>query len=495
VEKEYFAVIVGTGFGGLAAAYQLLQNNYSDIVVLERNDRIGGVWNENIYPGVECDLPSHLYSFSFYPNPNWSRCWAGGAEIRNYMVKFAEEKKIMDKIQFKKTIISAFYDDKTSRWTIETKCGSKYLAKYFVLALGQNSSPKLPNIPGLSTFGGECFHSARWNKDSDLVGKRVGVIGTGASAAQIIASIADHVSELAVFQRSPCWVLPKNNFRYTEDQKKRFLDPNATAEERKKIRGEWDAFWPKLHFSKEHDEVEEKARQMMREKITKPGLQEKLIPNYPLGTKRTVYCDGYLEAFNRDHVHLITAGISRIEDKYVIDNAGKRHELDVIICATGFQATRFYSNIHITGSKGLDLRTHWRDGLDAEAYLGTLVSGFPNMFLYFGPNTGLGHGSIIDMIEAQMKLMNNCILHVEKNGYDAIDIKKDVQDAFNKALHAYMKKIVWSSDKAISWYKTEEGKVTTRWPYAVSDFEKQTSQFEPNKFNLISKPAKKLKAS
>jgi cation diffusion facilitator CzcD-associated flavoprotein CzcO len=290
-------------------------------------------------------------------------------------------------------------------------------------------------------------------------------------------------------------VVPKGNFHYDEDQKKKFQDPRETAAIRKKIRSEWDALWPKLHFSKEHDEAEDQVRQKMREKIPNPELQKKLIPNYPLGLKRTICCDGYLETFSRDNVQLVTEGIDRVEGKYVIDASGKKHEVEVIVCATGFEATRFYNSIDIKGSKGLDLRRHWRGGLDAEAFLGTLISGFPNLFTYFGPNTGLGHGSIVDMIEAQMKLMRNCITYAEKKGFDAIDIRKDVQDAFNKSLYDYMKKIVWSSDKATSWYKTEEGKVTTRWPFAVEDFEKQTSQFDPKNFNVVCLSEKKSKAS
>jgi cation diffusion facilitator CzcD-associated flavoprotein CzcO len=480
--KQYFAVIAGSGFAGLAAAHKLFQLDHKDILILERNDQLGGVWNENRYPGVECDIPSHLYSYSFHVNPDWSKRWAGGSEILKYLVDFAKQNGIYEKIQFRQSVKSATYQE--GYWVIETVSGDQFQAKYFISALGQNSMVQLPEIPGLDQFKGQCFHSARWPKGLQIKGQRAAIIGTGASAAQIIITTAPELSKLVVFQRSAAWVVPKTNIPYSEAQKKDLHNPVVAAQERKAIRADYEHLWSKLHYSKENTDFENEVRQMMTEKLSDPELRKKLIPDYPIMTKRLLAADGYLETFSLPQVELNTSGISHIEGQTVIDKAGKKYDLDLIICATGFHATKFLAGLQVKGRDGLDLHKVWRNGLDAEAFYGTLVSGFPNMFMIFGPNTRLGHGSIVDMIESQVTMIGNCIEHVEKNNLASIEVKADVQRVFNEEIQSYMQKLVWTTDKGTTWYRTEEGKVTTTWPLLVSEFERRTKLFNPSDYGF-----------
>jgi cation diffusion facilitator CzcD-associated flavoprotein CzcO len=485
MKKNYLVVIIGSGFGGLAAAHELQKRNIDDFLILERNSEVGGVWWENKYPGVECDVESHLYSFSFHPNPNWTRHWASGPEILDYMVEFAEKFDIKRKVRFNTTVKSAHYHD-DGHWTFTTQNGQTFTAKYFISAVGQQNTPKFPKLIGRESFKGKLLHSARWDSKCRLKDKNVAVIGNAASAVQLIPKVAEQAKKLYVFQRSPSWIVPKNNRDYSEIERKVFSDSRfALKAERKRIRDFGDDFWDALLLSsKKHKKVEAEVRAYMEQQIRDPKLRKKLIPNYPLGTKRILMTDDYLSTFARENVELITTGVERLTKTSIVPKGGRNINVDVIICATGFNSTAYLSTLDVSGKFGLELQRVWRNGLDAEAYLGTMAHGFPNMFMLFGPNTGLGSGSIVDMIEAQCKLIGNSIDHVEGKRLASIEVKEEVQRKFNARIYKMMEKLVWASDKATSWYKTEEGKVTTRWPFPVEEFEKLTGRFNVGDFDF-----------
>lgn len=493
--SSYRFVIVGAGFGGLSVALELKKRKIDDFIILDRNTEAGGVWKENIYPGVECDIHSHLYSFNEFRNPNWSREFASGGEIQKYLVQFARHFDIERHIRFGTTVKSASYDEANCSWKIKTE-NETLEARYFVSAIGQQNSPKIPNIPGLESFKGDYFHSARWNEKCDLSGKRVALVGSAASAVQIAPEVAKTAAKLLIFQRTPSWVVPKPNREIPKEEQQAYAKSREVMEtKRQDIKKFWESFYSNLFIgSKENLEAEAKSRDYMMSQITDENLRKKLIPNYPFLTKRLILSNTYLATFQRSNVELVTEKLQKVDAHSIVDSAGKRHEVDAIIFATGFNSTHFLSTIDVQGIGGRNIQTVWRNGLDAEAYLGTFVSGFPNMFVMFGPNTGVGGTSMTLMLEAQARLIGSCIDAAEELKFDSVDVKPAIQSKFNRELHDFMKKIVWTSDKADSWFKTSEGKVTTKWPHPTSVFEDLTSSFRPEEYDLRSTKAKeKLK--
>lgn len=497
----YRFVIVGAGFGGLSVARELKKRNIDDFIILDRNIEAGGVWKENIYPGVECDIHSHLYSFNEFRNPNWSKEFASGSEIQTYLAQYARHFDIERHIQFGETVKSATYDEKSCSWEIKTDRGN-YKSQFFVSAIGQQNSPKTPDIPGLKKFKGTHFHSARWNSKCNLKGKRVALVGSAASAVQIAPEVAETAAKLFIFQRTPSWVIPKPNREIPVEERKSYASsPELMETKRQGIKSFWEGFYSNLFLgSKENLEAEAKSREFMTGQVTNPALREKLIPKYPFLTKRVILSNTYLATFNRSNVELVTEKIESVGATSITDSAGNRHDVDVIIFATGFNSTHFLSTIDVRGRGGKNIQQVWRNGLDAEAYLGTFVSGFPNMFVMFGPNTGVGGTSMTLMLEAQARLVGKCLDKVQALNLRSVEVKATIQDKFNKELHAFMKQIVWSSDKADSWFKTSEGKVTTKWPHQTEVFEKLTAEFklsdyETEKTGNVSSTSVSLKAS
>jgi len=472
-------VIVGSGFGGLSVAYALKKSGIHDFILFERHDQVGGVWSRNTYPGVACDVPSHLYSFSHFLNPNWSSEFADGREILQYLVDFCRRHDIERHIRFNTAVTAATFNRAGGTWTVTSAAGS-VTAKYFIAAVGQSSEPLIPPIPGLHDFEGNLFHSAKWDSHCTLAGKTVSVIGNAASASQFIPIIAKIVKKLHVFQRTPNWVIPKMNHEFSEEEKHEFRSsPAALADKRGAIVQFTEILYQFLLYSEHQQTQEARTRESMEAQIKDPELQKKLIPNYPAGTKRLVLSDDFLPVFERDNVELIVDKIERIEKRGILDVTGTLRESDVIICATGFQATRYLiSTIKVTGRADLDLQTLWRGGLNTEAFFGTFVHGFPNLFTVFGPNTGLGASSVVLMIEAQSDLIVKSIKYVEASGLKSIEVDKSVQTEFNREIQAALTKLVWTSDKVHSWFKTSEGKVTTKWPYLASEFERRTGELQ-----------------
>ncbi len=470
MKRNVEIVIVGAGFGGLAMAIRLQQAGRRDFLILEKAAGLGGTWHDNTYPGCACDIPSHLYSLSFDQHPGWSRHYASQPEILGYLEQVADRHGLREKISFNTQVKSLGWDDVTHRWQIETGAGDPITAQAVILAVGGLHIPRYPEIPGLKRFTGPAFHSARWRHDVDLTGKRVAVIGSGASAVQIVPAIAAAVQSLAVFQRTPPWVLPRNDRPIPETLQRAFARvPGLQRLWRWMLylRHESIAIAytrdPKLlsHWQKQ-------TKRLIRESTSDPHLRQQLRPDYPLGCKRALLSDDYYPALARENVELVTEAISEIRERSVVTADGREREVDAIVLATGFRAFNPSDELEITGRGGRRLAEDWRDG--PEAFNGVLVTGYPNLFMLMGPNTVLGHNSIVFMIEAQVRYILSCLRLIDRGRLPAVEVQPKIQQVFNEKLQKRFQKTVWVSDRSsgrkpcTSWYKTETGRLTALWP-------------------------------
>jgi cation diffusion facilitator CzcD-associated flavoprotein CzcO len=462
------AVIVGAGFSGLAAGIQLKRVGIQDFVILEKADRVGGTWRENTYPGAACDVPSHLYSYSFEPNPAWSRAYGGQAEILAYLEHCTDKYNLRPHIKFGQHVDSARFDEATGTWHVVTAAGERLEARALLLGNGALHLPALPDIPGLDTFRGKRFHSARWDHDYDLTGKRVAVIGTGASAIQFVPQIAPKVGRLDVYQRTAPWVVPKRDRTMSDAERWLFEHVPATHWLRRaglywlmESRVVGFAFAPKVN-----EVLEKVARFYIRKAVHDPALREKLTPTYRFGCKRVLISNDWYPALQRDNVDLVTDKIESITPRGVRTADGTEREVDALILGTGFRVTEYLSAIRITGRNGADLNDEWRKSL--RNYLGISVSGFPNLFLLMGPNTGLGHNSMIFMIEAQARYAANALCELRDRDLAFLDVLPSAEQAFRTELAAKMKNTVWTTG-CTSWYQTPDGDVFL-WPGATFDY-------------------------
>jgi cation diffusion facilitator CzcD-associated flavoprotein CzcO len=476
-------VIVGTGFAGLGMAIRLKRAGIHDFVVLEQADGVGGTWRANHYPGAACDVESHLYSFSFAPNAGWSRRFAPQAEILAYLERCTDDYGIRPHIRFGTAVRSARFDDRRGTWTIETSDGRRLEARAIVTGCGGLSRPAYPQIPGLDDFSGPMFHTARWDDAAKLAGKRVGVIGTGASAIQVVPAIASEVAELSVFQRTPPWIFAKSDAPIDARTQARYRRwPALRLLERQRLY--WLHELLVLGFVVEPRLMKLAARLALghlRRSVADPELRQKLTPSYTLGCKRILLSNDYYPALQRENVELVTDAIERVVPQGVVTRDGRLRELDAIVLATGFQAAEAVAPFAVCGRGGRDLSTEWTDG--AEAYLGTTVSGFPNLFILVGPNTGLGHSSMVLMIESQIKYVLDCLVLQRQRGLGWVDVKPEVQRRYNEALHARLDRTVWATG-CTSWYRTQSGKNTTLWPGFTFDFRRRTRRFDAESYEL-----------
>ncbi len=460
---KHRVAIIGAGFGGIGLAYALKQRGIDDYLILEKGHDVGGVWRDNAYPGAACDVPSHLYSFSFEPKLDWSHKYASQAEILGYLRHVADKYGITAHVKLGSEVKSASYDSKRALWTILTRAGDSYEASILVSAVGQLSRPFVPKLPGIETFQGSAFHSARWDHDFDLSQSRVAVIGTGASAIQIVPAIQPRVAHLTLFQRSAAYVVPRRDRAYSARELgllSRF--PALHTLSRGAIYGLLElrmlAFLnPKLFLPA----LEKQCAQQLAKHVREPALRAKLTPDYPPGCKRVLLSDDYFNALAQPNAEVVTDAISHVDGSSIVTCAGTRHDVNAIVFGTGFHATEFLTPIEIVGAQGQSLSDVWRDG--AEAYLGVVVNGFPNFFMLYGPNTNLGHTSIVYMIESQTAYVLNAIALLDAEHAAASEVRKDVQDRFNHGLQAQLSKMIWNAD-CTNWYKTDAGKNTNNWP-------------------------------
>lgn len=461
--KPLAAIIIGAGFAGIGMAIALQRAGVNDFVLLERSHDVGGVWRDNSYPGAACDVPSHLYSFSFEPNPNWSRTFAPQAEIHAYLQHCAQKYALAPHIRFGAEVTNARYDENRAQWHVTLTDGSTLRAALLISGTGQLSKPAMPRIPGLDSFKGHAFHSARWDHSYPLAGKRVAVIGTGASAIQFVPAIADKVGKLSVFQRSPAYIIPRPDKPYGSLSKTvfRYL-PWAMKLHRAAIYTRYEAralAFTRLHGLMRYAVGKPFARLLARQ-VPNAVVRAKLVPDYPIGCKRLLLSSEYLAAMSKPNVALVTDGIRRVTETGIETVDGAHHNVDAIVYGTGFAATEFLSPMRITGRAGVDLNDAWRRG--PQAYLGLTVPGFPNFFMLYGPNTNLGHNSIVYMLESQIAHVMRC--YTAMRSADAVTIEVDERryKRFNVGIQQRLSHSVWSGCK--SWYVDENGHNSTNWP-------------------------------
>jgi cation diffusion facilitator CzcD-associated flavoprotein CzcO len=477
------AIVIGAGFGGLAAAIKLKQAGFARLAVLEKAERLGGTWRDNTYPGAACDVPSRLYSYSFALNPNWSRAYSGQAEIQAYMEDCADRFGVRQMLRFNAEVDRADWDEAAKLWRVTLKGGEVMEAPVLVSALGQLNRPSFAGIPGREGFKGESWHSARWRHDVDLKGKTVGCIGSGASAIQYIPEIAKVAGKVVIFQRTPNYIVPRLD-KPTPDWLKR-LYASVPLVDRAFRHFIWQMM--DLRFrafkrgTKSADDFRKLALDYLEKEIPDPILREKLTPTYPIGCKRILISDDYYAALRRDNVELVTEAVSEITGKGVKTANGAEHPCDVLVYGTGFDTTHFLAPLEIHGAGGRTLTEAWKDG--AEAYLGVTVSGFPNLFMMYGPNTNLGHNSIIYMLEAQADYVVKCMNELRRRKAKALDVKPAAFTAFNTQLQKDLEATAWAGECS-SWYKTASGKITNNWSDDTAAYRKRTAtpQFDDYAF-------------
>lgn len=470
-------IIVGTGFSGLGMGIQLIREKNQSFVMLERAADVGGTWRDNTYPGAACDIQSHLYSYSFRPNPDWSRVYATQPEILQYLQAAAREEGLIPHIRFGAEVLDARWDETQERWIVSTPRGT-FVGKSLVTASGHLSDPKFPDIEGIDSFKGEIFHSAQWDHSVELEGKRIGVVGSGASAIQIVPEIAETATHLTVFQRSAPYVIPRLDYFYTDAERGMFRKFPHTAQA---IRDE--LFWGnEARFPQRRgvpafiDQITEVADNHRKTQVTDPVLYKKLTPNYAIGCKRILISNDYYPALGRPNVTLETDGISHIDGNAVITRAGERHELDVLILSTGFEASDLPISHRIYGKSGALLADHWSNG--GQAYACTTVSGFPNLFVMLGPNTGLGAGSIIYMAETQISYIAGALKYMRENSVSSLEVTAEAEEEYVKTIDERAQGTVWLSGGCQSWYvDPRNGRLTTLWPDFMSQFRKENGTF------------------
>lgn len=457
--------IVGAGFGGLAMAIRQVQAGNRDFLIIEKGSNVGGTWHENHYPGAACDVQSHMYSFSFAPKTDWSKRYAGWEEIYEYINNVTDQFELRPQIQFNTAVTGARFEESEARWYLSLSDGSTVIAKFFVLASGPLHVPQIPKIKGIENFKGKIFHSAQWAHDYDLSGKNVASIGTGGSAVQYLPEIAPEVKQLYVMQRTPAWVIPRDERRYLDLDKKLF-EKFPVVRKIHRLR---------LYLSNESRVVGMAAPQVMKQaqklvelfiryQVKDKAIAKKLTPDYILGCKRILISNRYYPTFNRPNVELVSEGIQEVRENSIVTKDGVERPLDCIIYGTGFITDpRIYmKNFPCKGLQGRDLMEDWKDG--AEAYYGITTHGYPNMFQLVGPNTTLGHNSIIFMIEAQVHYIQQAIKLLNEQQADYMDVKANVQQAFNDRIQRKLQGTVWQKGGCVSWYQQDGGKNFALWP-------------------------------
>ncbi|WP_372671960.1 flavin-containing monooxygenase [Amycolatopsis kentuckyensis] len=475
-------LIVGTGFGGIGTAVELKRAGFTDFTILESAAEAGGVWRDNTYPGAACDIPSPLYSYSFEPNPRWPKRFSHQPDILAYLRGVIVKYGLEPHIRYRTEVTGAAFDAGRGVWRVETT-GETYEANVFVPAVGQLSRPVLPDIPGRESFAGDAFHSARWDHGVELTGKRVAVIGTGASAVQFVPELRKYAKHVTVFQRTPPYVMAKSDPSYRRWQHWLFehLPPTQLLGRlRIFLLAEYATYAMTKHpvLAKM---FELRTAQLRRRHIKDPELRAKLKPAYPLGCKRILFTNDYLPALAQPNVDVETRRISSITPRGVRVEDGTELDSDVLVYGTGFAATEFLGRMKVTGLDGRSLQDEWAGG--ARAYLGMAVPGFPNMFCVYGPNTNLGAGSIIYMIERQARYIRQAVEQLARPGVSYVDVRPDVEERYDQEVQRRLGHSVWSA--CTSWYRQADGRVTTNWPGLVTEYDRRTRRLDPTDFRVM----------
>lgn len=472
-EDTLAVLIVGAGFSGIAMGIRCRQEGLGPFLIVDKGEGVGGTWHENTYPGAACDIPSHLYSLSFVPKADWSRLYPRQPEIAAYLEDTVRTQGLSPHLRLGTRVVEAVWDEAEALWRVETDRG-RLRARALVSGMGALHHPALPAIPGREDFAGQSFHSARWDHSCDLAGKRIGVVGTGASAIQFVPQVAPGAERLVLFQRTPPWVMPKRDRAMSATETERFRRwPLLRRLFRQRL------FWTHearalLGFtkvSKLTGQAESLARHHLKKAVPDKALRAMLTPGYRLGCKRVLVSDDYYPALTRPNVALEGGRIARIVPGGVVMADGSEHALDVLIYATGFDVAETFSRVRMAGRGGLTLDEAWREGMGA--FQGITVSGFPNLFLLMGPNTGLGHNSMIVMIEAQVEHAVGCLKALREAGARALDVRPEAQARFLADVRARMADSIWTRGGCVSWYLDAQGRNTTLWPRSVVAYLRQ----------------------
>jgi cation diffusion facilitator CzcD-associated flavoprotein CzcO len=481
--------IIGSGFAGIGAAVRLQQAGFGDYVVLERADDVGGTWRDNSYPGCACDVPSHLYSFSFAPNPEWTRSFSPQPEIWAYLQRVAREHGVIERMRFGTEVLDAAFNEDSGLWEIETTAGD-FTARILIAGFGGLAEPKLPDVPGIADFPGTIFHSAQWNHDHDLTGERVAVVGTGASAIQFVPQIQPDVAELHLFQRTAPWVMPRFDRDLTKLE--HFLFKHLPFTQRIARAG---IYWaresmvigmagePRLLKG-----LQLLAKRFIRRSIKDRALRRKVTPGYTIGCKRILVSNDYLPSLDEPNVELIGSGMCVVRGNVVVGADGTEREVDTIILGTGFYVTDSPMAQRVRGADGRSLADAWQGSM--QAHRGTTVAGFPNYFHLVGPNTGLGHTSIVFMIESQLNYVVDALKTMHREGAHSFEVDAAAQARYNERVQRAMQGTVWTAGGCASWYIDSQGRNTTLWPGFTFRFRELTRAFDREHYELRTAPVR-----
>jgi cation diffusion facilitator CzcD-associated flavoprotein CzcO len=477
--------IIGSGFAGLGAGIRLKAAGIHDFVILEGANEVGGTWRDNTYPGAACDIPSHLYSFSFEPNPDWTTAYSPQEEIQAYLVHCADRYGLRDHLFFRAWVTDARWDDDDRTWTLTTRDGRSFVADAIVGAIGGLRDPDYPDVSGRERFQGDQMHSARWDHDVDLDGKRVAVVGTGASAIQIVPAIADTAQQVTVLQRSPAWVMRRHQHTYPDLVRSLFRKvPLAQKLHRTQLYWQTEARY--LAFGPLHQVImpvgERIVKRLIDRDIDDPALRDRVTPDYRMGCKRILIADDYYRALDRPDVDVIDQHVAEVTPTGIITADGQQVDVDVIVWCTGFQIRSPLGQLHVTGREGRSLQEAWDDR--PIAYLGMTMPDFPNAFLMMGPNSGLGHNSVIFMIESQLNYLIPALQQIVNGDVAELDLKPSALERFRDEVDRRTARAVWASGCA-SWYLDEDGTNYTLWPGSTVEYRIRTARFDRHRYRVV----------
>jgi cation diffusion facilitator CzcD-associated flavoprotein CzcO len=478
-------LIVGAGFSGICMGIKLLEAGMKSFLIIDKSEEIGGTWWENRYPGCACDIPSHLYSFSFAPSTEWSRMYPGQQEIHDYLKRCVEHYGLAPYLRLNSRFQEAVWNDSESVWHTSAGDGTRIRARVLVSGMGALHVPHYPELPGLEHFSGPAFHSSAWDYGVNLDGKNVAVVGTGASAIQFVPQIAPRVGKLYLFQRTPPWIVPRLDFAISEKWKQRFRRVPLTR---------W-AFRQYIFWRQEfrvlgflgNESIRKKAEAIalrhMARRIKDPKLRAALTPKYQLGCKRVLVSDDYYPTLNRPNVELVTEGIAEVCKHSIVTRDGVERPIDVLIYGTGFRATEPLIGCRVVGKGAVEIHDAW--GKRMTAYLGVTVNRFPNFFMLLGPNTGLGHNSVVLMIEAQVRYTMNCLKLMKRREQRVLEVRPEIQQSFAEEIYRRMSGTVWQSGGCRSWYQDQQtGEITTLWPGSVVSYLRRMRSVSPSDYEL-----------
>lgn len=482
-------VIIGAGLGGLVAAIKLKEAGYNHLHIFDRNTQVGGTWAENQYPGAQCDVPIVLYQYSFAPSFKWTRLFATATEIQAYCEELVDRYGLRSSLHLNEAVTSACWNEKTNTWHVVTRSGQQFDAEVVIGAIGQLNRPQWPAIKGVDAFAGTAMHSARWDHRVDWAGKRVGIIGSAASAVQIVPELAKTAAQLTVFQRSPNWLLPRNDRVVPVEELMLMATQFPKALElteltRRLVYENADYFfWQVFQWTPPGRAAYTRiSLNHLEAQVADPVLREKLTPAYPIGCKRVLFCDDYYPALQRANVELVTDGIEEIVPTGVVTRDGQSREFDVLVYATGFETTEWKLAVDIVGLDGLHLNQAWED--TPEAYLGIGVTGFPNLFLMYGPNTNLGHNSITFMLERQAEYIVKAMQTLEQTGAAAMAPLPAAQQRFNQQLQEALATTVWADPSTGNWYRNAKGRITQNWSSHTRDYADAVAQVKTEDYAI-----------